>query len=39
MSNLLSEVRYKTYWLLSNILGSERFFFSYGLQFVKAIYL
>jgi hypothetical protein len=39
MNGFLVEIRYKVDWVVSNILGSERFFFSHGFQFLKHIYL
>ena len=38
MTNLLMEVRCKLYWLLSNVMGSEIFFFNFGFQFLQGIY-
>ena len=38
MTSLLAEVRYRIYWVLSNIFGSSNFCFSYGLQFFMKIY-
>ena len=38
MTNIVQEVRFKMFWLLSNVLGSELYFYKYGFQFLKKVY-